>query len=160
MLTLTSSAIATTTATSDYSTAIGGAIFIESCIVSFLACTLHNCSTTSNFLDAAGGAVVALGRSHVTATYCTFNLTFAVSRGDTARGGAIFTEESEATLIGCQLEVGFASSLTHADAHGGAVCAVGSSELSLTDCVFVDFRVLSASAGLEVRSYLLLATSY
>jgi hypothetical protein len=154
VLNLTFSAIATNTATSDYSTARGGAICIQNyCTVSLLACTLHDCRTTSNFLDAAGGAIVALDRSRVTATYCTFNLTFALSRGDAARGGAIFiTEHSEATLVGCQLQAGFASSLTHADAHGGAVCAVDSSVLNLTDCVFVDFRALSATARFEVRS--------
>ena len=146
--------------TANYS---GGAISMQETRGSFVNCTFERNSVESRLQrDDFGGAVCAISNSYLTVHHCLFKENTANHYGgatyiqkshidikqclfkeNTANygGGAISMRETRGSFVNCTFERNSAESRSQRNGHGGAVCAITNSHLTVHDCLFKENTV-------------------
>ena len=108
-----------------------GAIFMQKTRGSFENCTFDRNSVKCNLQKHGfGGAICALGNSHLTMHQCLFKENTA-----TYIGGATHIHESHSLFESCSFEKNKAKSLK-LDTLGGAICASNAGNIIITQCLF------------------------
>ena len=111
----------------------GGAIFIA---VS-RSLLLKNCTFESNMVrnltrkEARGGAIFSFDNSDMTVQQCLFKENTA-----TYSGGAIAMEKTRGSFVNCTFERNSVKSRLQNGDFGGAICAIGTSYLTMRQCIF------------------------
>ena len=125
----------------------GGAIFMQQTRGSFENCTFDRNSVKGRLQKQDfGGALCALGNSHLTMHQCIFKENTAIYSG-----GAIFMQEARGSFENCTFDRNSVKGRPQKQDFGGALCALGNSHLTMHQCIFKENTAIYSGGAIFMQ---------